>query len=368
MALPHRPVEAVVEDFRPRGELRLQDLDLVGPQELVDRVFRILEVDELPRARRAAFAAGRREALRDAVVAQVALVDRLRSRDDEPAPVRAGLHAVAAAKAIGLVHEDGAVGALECGAHGTHLRAGRVRALITELRHEEALGAVAGRVLLGKTVVAAVGRVDVGMLRTFCDVVPLHPGAEEVGLEGHVVLGLAGPHAVAAADALVDVDDHSPVVLGGLVGGLLRLAGLHGLEVGGGRRGQHEELSGREQEVAAVGAHFLGSLSGACGEWQPLHAPPSKWFFGSIWGNFCGFATFARWQVKQIVFGSGLKALLAEGSAACFASAPWQASQPTPACLPPFQASRSSVWHSTQAVRPAKRGARTRLSARAPAR
>ena len=53
---------------------------------------------------------------------------------------------------------------------------------------------------------------------------------------------------------------------------------------------------------------------GRAGEWQPLHAPPSKWSFGSIWGNFAGFATFARWQVKQIVFGSGLTALRAEGS------------------------------------------------------
>src|SRR5664280_1911436 len=123
-SLPHRPVEAVVIDLRPGRELRLQDLDLVIPQEIVDRVFRVLEVDELPRARGAALAAGRREALRDAVVAQVALVDRFRARVDEPAPVRAGLHAVAAAEAVGFVHEDGAVGALERGAHGAHLRAG----------------------------------------------------------------------------------------------------------------------------------------------------------------------------------------------------------------------------------------------------
>src|ERR1035437_7861563 len=124
MALPDRPVEAVVKDFRPGGEMRLQNLDLVVPQEIVDRVFRVLEVDELPRARGAALAAGRREALRDAVVAQVALVDRFRAGVDEPASVRTGLHAVAAAEAVGLVHEDGAVGALERGANGAHLRAG----------------------------------------------------------------------------------------------------------------------------------------------------------------------------------------------------------------------------------------------------
>src|ERR1035437_3044269 len=264
ISLPHGPVEGVVEDLRARGHLGLEDMHLVRSEELVDRIPRVLEIDELTRARRAALAARRREALRDPVIAEVALVDRVRTRVDEPAPVWAGLHAVSAAEAIRLVDEDGAVGALECGAHGAHLCARGVRALIAELRNEEALGAVAGLVLLGKTIVAAVGRVDVGMLPGAFDVVALHPCAEEVRLEGHVVLHLAGPHAIAAPDALLDVDDHSPVVIEGLVGGLFRLTGLHGLEVGGRRRGQHEELSGREHEVAAVGIHFFGSLSGAC--------------------------------------------------------------------------------------------------------
>src|SRR5512143_312100 len=250
ISLPHRPVEGVVEELRARGHLGLEDVHLVRSQELVDRVPRVLEVDELARARRAALAAGGREALRDAVVAQVALVDGVRARVDEPAPVRARLHAVPATEAVRLVDEDGAVGALERRPDGAHLRAGRMRALIAELRDEEALGTVPRSIFLGKTVVAAIGRIDVGMLRPAFDVVALHPGAEEVRLEGHVVLGLAGPDAIAAADALVDVDDHSPVVLARLVGGLFRLSGLHGLEVGGRRRGQHEELSGREDEVA----------------------------------------------------------------------------------------------------------------------
>ena len=79
-------------------------------------------------------------------------------------------------------------------------------------------------VALRETVIAAVGRVDVGMILRLGfgrilrgDVVALDPGAEVDRLERHVVLPLAGADAVAAADALLDVDDHRPPVLGHLV-------------------------------------------------------------------------------------------------------------------------------------------------------
>ncbi|MFN7980482.1 MAG: hypothetical protein U0Q11_01360 [Vicinamibacterales bacterium] len=44
------------------------------------------------------------------------------------------------------------------------------------------------------------------------DDVALDPGAEELVFERHVVLGLAGANALAAADAAFDVDDHRPPV------------------------------------------------------------------------------------------------------------------------------------------------------------
>ena len=87
--------------------------------------------------------------------------------------------------------------------------------MVAELRHEEALGAVAGRVLLGEAVVAAVRRVHLGVLDVAVrHVVALDPGAEVERLARDVVLLLAGPHAVAAADALLDVDGHRPPVVG----------------------------------------------------------------------------------------------------------------------------------------------------------
>ena len=67
------------------------------------------------------------------------------------------------------------------------------------------------------------------------------------------------------------------------------------------------------------------------------------WVLTSIWGNFAGLATFIWWHVTQSVFGSGFAGLRDDGSAACFASAPWQDSQPIPLCLPPFRRSPSSV-------------------------
>ena len=68
------------------------------------------------------------------------------------------------------------------------------------------------------------------------NVVAFHPGAE-VSVR-HIVLGLAGPDAVAAADALGDVDQHAPPVLGHFV-------------VGGGLRGAGEDES---QAIAAAGS------------------------------------------------------------------------------------------------------------------
>src|SRR5512140_3351167 len=105
-SLPDRPVEPVVVQLRTGRHLGLQDLDLVRLEEFVDRVRRVLQVPELPTPGRAGLAARGRQALRDPVVAERALVDRLGPRVDVPAPVRTGLDAVAAADAVLLVGED----------------------------------------------------------------------------------------------------------------------------------------------------------------------------------------------------------------------------------------------------------------------
>src|SRR4051812_45191883 len=86
-SLPNGPVETVVIDLGAGRHLRLQDLDWMRAQELVHRIGRVLEIRDLPRARRARLATGRLQPLRDAVIAERALVGGIGARIDVAAPV-----------------------------------------------------------------------------------------------------------------------------------------------------------------------------------------------------------------------------------------------------------------------------------------
>ena len=98
------------------------------------------------------------------------------------------------------------------------------------------------------------GRSDCQLL----DLIALHPGAE-VALR-HVVFFGAGAHAIAAADALVDVDNHGPPVLGDVVvGGRFRFAGQHVLP-GDGCRGGHQNILAGIRKHFSTG-HFHGYFS-----------------------------------------------------------------------------------------------------------
>ena len=59
----HCAIEAVVHDLGVSGHVRLQNLDAVRFQKLVDRVVGILEVGQLAGAGRGGFATGREEPL-----------------------------------------------------------------------------------------------------------------------------------------------------------------------------------------------------------------------------------------------------------------------------------------------------------------
>src|SRR5581483_4470182 len=124
----NRAVEPVVVRLRARRHLRLQHVHGVRPQELVHRIGGVLQIGQPPRAGRARFDTRRQQPLRDPVVAERALVDRVRARIDEPRAVRARLDAVAAPEAPILVDEHHAVGADERRPDGTHLHARRIAA------------------------------------------------------------------------------------------------------------------------------------------------------------------------------------------------------------------------------------------------
>src|SRR5208283_6208618 len=101
LPLSHSAVQVLVVDLGLGSHVRLQYLDLVVAQDFVHRVLGVLEIHQQARPGRAVFATRRGEPPRDAVVTERAFVHRLLLRMQVAATVRAGLHAVAAAQAIG---------------------------------------------------------------------------------------------------------------------------------------------------------------------------------------------------------------------------------------------------------------------------
>src|SRR2546423_2830132 len=95
---PHRHVQILVFDLGLGRHVGLEDLDSVVLQKIVNGILGVLEIDELPGAGGAVLATRGGEALGDAVVTEIALIDGLFLRMEVAAAVRAGLDAVAAAE------------------------------------------------------------------------------------------------------------------------------------------------------------------------------------------------------------------------------------------------------------------------------
>src|ERR1019366_10570375 len=139
--LPDLLVDAGVEQARLGAQVRLEGHHKVVLVKLLDRILRlrVLEIPEDSGLRRANLHTCRLEALalRDAMIAQRALLCRLRHRAEEPAAVRAGLNAKAAANAIIGIDQHRPVRRVEGRTHRAHLDARRVLAEIAKLGHEE---------------------------------------------------------------------------------------------------------------------------------------------------------------------------------------------------------------------------------------
>ena len=207
-------------------------------------------------------------------------------------------------------------------------------------------------VLLGEAVVAAVRASPPrgARCRPSGDVVALHPGAEVEGLAGDVVLRLAGAHAVAAADALLDVDDHPPPVVGHLV-----VRGRLGLSRPGrsprpARRPAvriSEQLRRGLQELPAVGRSSLwrppdaaatSRGGGACGRRRRARRPRGPW--DSPAGTSWAWPRSRGGRRGRSSWGRGAWACPRRGPprVACLAWAPWHASQAIASCLLPLRA------------------------------
>jgi len=177
----------------------------------MDRVFGVLEVDELSGTGGARLATGSCEALGYPVVTKRALICNFLGGMNVAASIGACLHAISTSKAVLRVDKHHSVRRDEGGAYWADLGAGRIRAVVAHLRNEEVLFAVffSNR----EAFFATIGRDDFWIGHVFVgDVVALDPGAE-VAVR-NVVFHLAGADAVAASDAFGNINQHSPPVIG----------------------------------------------------------------------------------------------------------------------------------------------------------
>src|SRR5208337_428446 len=207
-------------------------LHAVFLDEPADRARFVLEIAEHAGADRADLDAGRLQPFGDAVIAPGALVRDVLLRVEEARAIRASLDAVLAADTIGVVDEDYTVLGLKRRASGAHLHAGRMRAVVAQLGHEERLLHVRVLVAIGEAVCLfrARGRdvhriglaIDVRRVFTFQIDIALDPGAEVMRVERDIVFRLAGLDTAQAADALPGINPECPLVLGPVVPGNVR--------------------------------------------------------------------------------------------------------------------------------------------------
>src|SRR5579863_3352332 len=149
----------------------------MGAQKLMDGVFGILEVGELPRPGWTGLATRGGQPFGDAMVAEGTFLRSLRFGIQKAAAIRARLNAVPAADAIFFVDKHNTIRRDERGTDRAHLGAGRIGAVIAHFRNEEILAA--GFEARRKAILAAIRRVhhraDQVVIR---DVVALDPGTE----------------------------------------------------------------------------------------------------------------------------------------------------------------------------------------------
>ncbi len=284
-------LEADVKDLGFGAVFFLQHPDPLSHDDLRDRVIGVLDIADQARTEGACVHAGGLHSLRDPVIAEVALLGCVIYRVEEPNTVGTAHDTVAAADTPRPVHQHHAVLGLVGCAHGAHLHAGRVVALVAKLGHEEclidvfifdvlelALAKVDFRVR--KTVPRTLGcvGVDLAVLRHH---IALDPGPRHVRVVGYLVFLLAGLDAEAAAHALIGVHQEYPADLCRV----LRLFGhelfgVDDLESREGQRDARDPSGGCFQEIPSR-YHFRPPI-GLCGLWQFEHSTSGLCLSGSM--------------------------------------------------------------------------------------
>src|ERR1019366_2070067 len=135
--LDHVLVYAHIKDIRRIAGLGFQHAHSIVLDKLAYWTLFVVAIAENARADRTNLHASRLQAFSDAVIAPGALVGDVLFLIEEARAVRAGLHAILAADAVSMIDDDDAVVGLVGRAGRTYLHAGRIRAGIAQLRHEE---------------------------------------------------------------------------------------------------------------------------------------------------------------------------------------------------------------------------------------
>jgi len=122
-----------------------------------------------------------------------------------------------------MIDDDDAIGGLVGRAGRTYLHAGRIRAVIAQLRHKEGFFDIGVLVPVGETIFARVGRrrdihrvglaIDSRFVLALQGDVALDPGAEVMRVQQNVVFFLAGLDAAQTADAFFSIDAEPPLML-----------------------------------------------------------------------------------------------------------------------------------------------------------
>src|SRR5574341_1567445 len=132
-------VDSDVEHVGRVTGLGPQNVHAIVADEQADRALRIVAIAENARADRARLHAGGLQPLGDPVVAPRALLRGPGAHVEIARAVGAGLHAVLAADAVLAVDENDAVPGPVGRARRAHLDAGRMLALVAQLRDEKRL-------------------------------------------------------------------------------------------------------------------------------------------------------------------------------------------------------------------------------------
>jgi hypothetical protein len=215
MQSPHAGIKTNIENVWLRPVLILEDGHSLGRYDFCYGIIGIPEISQSASTKCAAIHACWIHAFGNPVVTEVTFVRDLVHRMEEPDAIGASHNAVATADAPIPVNQDNAIVRLVGGTNRADLDAGRVVALVAELRNKKRLVDILGLNFFAtnracrESVSSTIRRICEGAA-IFHDNVAFNPGSRYGRIIGNLVFVLAGFDAQSATDALGRIDQECP--------------------------------------------------------------------------------------------------------------------------------------------------------------